>query len=155
MSPRRLVPLLALVVAVLAAVPIAATAWRGGGEKVLVGFELRFTGPTSTVGTFVASGAVDDAGTSEVEDLALVPFGRRDRARLSGTQTFAGAQGTIVTAFEGVASDISQPHQYGNGRFRIVSGTGDYEGIEGRGRFTIVVDMAGNRLIGTEVGRIR
>ena len=45
--------------------------------------------------------------------------------------------------------------QSGEGRFWIVSGTGDYAGARGGGQFTIVVDAAGNNLIGTEEGRIR
>ena len=152
---KRLALVLALVIGAAAAVSVVALAARGGDREILIGFELRFTGPTSTAGTFVASGAVDDAGASTVEGLALVPFGRHDQAKLSGTQTFAGAEGTIVTRFHGIASDISEPHQSGEGRFWIVSGTGAYAGIRGGGRFTIVVDAAGNRLIGTEEGRVR
>ncbi len=160
MSKRRVMLVLALVIGAVAAVPVVALAWPGGGGdrgggKLLIGFELQFTGPSSTAGTFVASGEVDDAGTSTVSDLAVEPFGPRDRGRLSGRQEFAGARGTIVTEFEGIARDVSEPHQSGQGRFRIVSGTGDYAGARGGGRFTIVVDAAGNRLIGTEVGRIR
>jgi hypothetical protein len=161
MSKRRLSLVLALLLAALAAVPVIAPAWRGDddrgrrGGKLLIGFELRFTGPTTTAGTFHASGFVDDSGESTVSDLALEPFGNRDRARLSGVQTFTSDNGTIVTKFRGVAHDISQQHQYGLGRFRIVSGTGDYAGLKGRGRFTIVVDVAANRLIGTEKGRAR
>ena len=72
--------------------------------------------------------------------MQLEPFGKRDKARLSGTQTFAGERGTIVTEFKGVAHDVSQPHQYGRGRFRIVSGTGDYADLERQGALPIVVD---------------
>lgn len=161
MSRRRILLLLALATGVLVAVPVLAPAWRGddggGGKRLLIGFDLRFTGPTSTAGTFQASGVVDDSGESVVSDLAVVPFGKRDKARLSGTQTFKGAKGEIVTKFKGVAHDVSQQHQYGTGRFRIVSGTGAYAELKGRGRFTIVVDTTASpgRLIGTEKGRAR
>ena len=156
MSKRRVVLALVLVLGALAVAPVVALAWRGGDDDdLLLGFELHFTGPSSTAGTFVASGAVDDAGDSTVENLAVEPFGRRDRARLSGVQTFAGALGTVTTRFEGIASDVSQLHQYGQGRFRIVAGTGAYAGLRGGGEFTIVVDAAGNTLIGTETGRVR
>jgi len=156
MSKRRVMLVLALAIGAAALVPVIALADRDRdrGGKVLLGFSLQFTGPSSTAGTFVASGEVDDAGTSTVSELAVQPFGSRDRGRLSGRQTFAGEHGTIVTDFDGVARDISQPHQYGEGRFRIVSGTGDYAGARGGGRFTIVVDAGGNRLIGMEEGRI-
>jgi hypothetical protein len=160
MCKRRVVLMLAFVIGAAAIVPVVALARggeRGGDDRgrLLLGFDLQFTGPSSTAGTFVASGAVDDAGTSTVSGLTLEPFGARDRARLSGRQEFAGARGTIVTEFDGVASDVSQPHQYGEGRFRVVTGTGEYAGATGGGRFTIVVDAAGNHLIGTEAGRIR
>lgn len=158
MSKRRVMLVLALAIGAAATVPVVALAWPGGdrgGGNLLIGFELRFTGQGSTAGTFDASGDVDDAGTSTVSGLLVEPFGDRDRGRLSGTQTFVGAEGTIVTRFKGIASDISEPHQSGEGRFRIVSGTGAYAGARGGGRFTIVVDTAGNHLIGTEDGRIR
>jgi hypothetical protein len=151
-------------VAVLALVPAVGFAGtadsstadaRTANHKLLIGFELHFTGPDSTSGTFVASGAVQNAGTSNVEDILLVPFGHHDRARLSGKQTFTGAQGTIVTCFRGIARDVSSPHQSGRGRFAVVSGTGAYAELHGRGTFTIVVDAAGNHLIGTEAGHAR
>jgi hypothetical protein len=154
MSKRRVVLVLVLLIGAVAAAPVVASAWRGGSEKLLIGFELHFTGPTTTAATFQASGAVDDSGDCNVTNLALDPFGHRDKARLTGTQTFVGARGTIVTEFKGVASDVSQPHQYGVGRFRIVSGTGDYADLDGHGRFTIVVDLTTGRLIGTEKARV-
>jgi hypothetical protein len=155
MSRRRLLLVLATLVALVAAVPVVAPASRDKGEKLLIGFDLQFTSQTTTSGTFHASGAVRDSGDSNVTGLALKPFGTRDKARLSGRQTFEGAQGTIVTEFKGVAHDISQDHQYGTGRFRIVSGTGAYADLRGKGRFTIVVDRVANRLIGTERARVR
>jgi hypothetical protein len=155
MSRRRVIVVLALLAAAAAAIPVLATASRDGGEKLVLGFELQFTGQDTTAGTFQAAGAVKDKGDSFVESLMLKPFGDRDKARLSGTQTFEGEHGTIETRFRGVAHDVSQPHQYGTGRVRIVSATGAYEGLRGRGRFTIVVDGQANRLIGTERIRVR
>jgi hypothetical protein len=149
------------VLALVAAVGFAGTADSSTADlgtanhKLLIGFELHFIGPDSTSGTFVASGAAQDAGTSNVEDILLVPFGHHDRARLSGKQTFTGAQGTIVTRFSGIARDVSSPHQSGRGRFAVVSGTGAYADLHAIGTFTIVVDAAGNHLIGTEVGHAR
>jgi hypothetical protein len=128
---------------------------RNASHTLLIGFELHFTGPDTTSGSFVASGAVQDAGASNVDGITLVPFGRHGRARLGGVQTFTGAQGAIVTRFSGIASGVSGPHQSGRGRFEVVSGTGAYAALHGRGTFTIVVDAAGNHLIGTEVGHVR
>jgi hypothetical protein len=160
---KRTILLAALSAAALALIPAigvagtadssAAVAWSEH-HRVLIGFELRFTGPDTTSGSFVASGAVQDAGTSTVQDITLVPFGRHDQARLSGEQTFRGAHGAIVTHFNGIASAVSSPHQSGRGQFTVLSGTDAYAGIHGRGTFTIIVDAAGNHLIGTEAGHV-
>jgi hypothetical protein len=148
----------AVIAAVAALAPLVALADGGGrhpGERLLLGSVLRATGPTTTAGTFVASGAVRASGESTVEHLTVVPLGHHDRGRLSGTQTFTTERGTIVTRFRGVASAISTPHQWGEGRFRIVRATGDYAGLRGGGRFTIVVDLESNQLIGTATARVR
>lgn len=154
MSTRRLI-VGALLAGALALAPVVAFA--GGytskhGGRFAIGFSLQFTGPTSTAGTFVISGALRDSGTSTVEELAVEPRGRRDRGRLSGVQRFVGARGTLVTRFRGIARDISDPHQWAEGRFEIVDATGQYAGLRGIGRFTVVVDTATNQLIGTELG---
>jgi hypothetical protein len=156
MSRRRLI-LGALVAGVLALAPVALAGGEGSkpGGRFALGFNLQFTGPNTTAGTFVVSGALRDAGSSTVEDLAVEPFGRRDRGRLSGIQRFVGARGTIVTRFQGIARDISDPHQWATGRFEIIDATGDYAGLRGDGRFTVVVDTTTNQLIGTELGRVR
>jgi hypothetical protein len=51
-------------------------------------------------------------------------------------------------------SPISTNHQWGRGHFRIVDATGDYAGLRGHGRFTLVVNRTTNQLIGTEVARV-
>jgi hypothetical protein len=146
-----------LLIGIVGSAPLVALADGGGqarGERLLLGFTLRATGPTTTAGTFVASGAVRGAGDSTVEDLAVVPIGRHDRGRLSGTQRFTSSRGTIVTRFRGIAHAISTPHQWGEGRFRIVEATGAYSGLTGGGRFRLVVNRTTNQLIGTETARV-
>jgi hypothetical protein len=154
----RWIVLGALVAGVVALLPLVATAAGGDarrGERLLLGSSLRLTGPTTTAGTFVASGAVRASGESTVEHLAVTPLGEGDRGRLNGTQTFTTARGTIVTHFRGTASAISTPNQWGEGRWRIVRATGEYAGLRGGGRFTIVVNLEANALIGTATGRVR
>jgi ABC-type glycerol-3-phosphate transport system substrate-binding protein len=76
-----------VLVAVLGAVAIAVFAVgasASGDTRWFVGMNLHFTGPDTTAGTFVMSGAVEDSGASHVENLSLVPIGNTDRARLSG-----------------------------------------------------------------------
>jgi hypothetical protein len=97
---------------------------------------------------------VEDSGTTHVENLALVPIGNTDTARLSGDQTYVGTKGTIVTRFEGKAFPLSSPHQVGRGQIEIVSGTGAYAGLRGHATFLIVVDAVSNQLIGTSEGSV-
>lgn len=154
MRYRRGKTLLALSVMVAAAaVAVLATGASASREdRVYIGINLHFTGPTTTAGTFVMSGALEDAGATHVESLSLVPIGQSDAARLSGDQTFIGAKGTIVTHFEGQGFPLSSPHQVGRGHSVIVSGTGAYAGLGGRLKFLIVVDVGSNQLIGTLEG---
>jgi len=148
---------LALIGAVLAAaaalVAVPLTSASAVDTKLQIGFSLHFTGPTSTEGTFVASGAVKDSGVSTVSDLAVTQLGNQDDGRLTGTQVFVGSLGTITTTFKGVAGPATNPHQAGQGTFRIVSGTGAYTGLQGQGTFLVVVDFSTNQIIGTEDGQ--
>ena len=153
-TPMRWLLLGALATGVVALAPFGASAGEGQrprGERLMLGFTLSATGPTTTAGTFVASGAVQGAGDSTVERLAVVPFGTQDRGHLSGIQRFTTSTGTIVTRFRGTAHAISTNHQWGRGHFKIVDATGAYAGLRGIGRFTLVVNRTTNQLIGTEV----
>jgi hypothetical protein len=155
-NPRR--NSLRILVAVTGAVAVAVLAVGASAspaDRWYVGINLHFTGPTTTAGSFVMSGAVEDSGTTHVENLALVPIGNTDTARLSGDQTYVGTKGTIVTRFEGEAFPLSSPHQVGRGRIDIVSGTGAYTGLRGHAKFLIVVDSGSNQLIGTAEGRVK
>lgn len=146
-----------ILVAVLGAVVVAVFAVGAGASRdarLFSGINLHFTGPDTTAGTFVMSGAVEDSGLTRVENLSLVPIGDSDTARLSGDQTYVGARGTIVTHFEGTAFPLSSPHQVGLGRIEFVSGTDAYAGLRGHAQFRIVVDGISNQLIGTSEGSV-
>jgi hypothetical protein len=124
MKHRRPTTLLVLAVGAAAAVVALGGGASASSEgRLYIGINLHFTGPDTTAGNFVMSGAREDSGVTNVDHLSLVPIGTSDTARLSGNQTFVGAKGTIVTRFEGKALMISSPHQVGRGRSTIVSGT--------------------------------
>ncbi len=142
----------ATLVAVVVAMPFAAQA-SSIDTKLQIGFNLHFTGPDSTAGTFVASGAVRDSGTSIVTGLRFATRGNQSDASFGGTQTFVGQKGSITTVFKGVAGPGDDVHQAGKGTFEIVEGTGAYSGLKGHGTFLVVVDIATNQVIGTEDGQ--
>lgn len=155
MNCNRRFATVGLAVAVAAAATAAAVPLAASGDStrpLYLGMSLHFTGANTSEGAFVASGAVADSGTADVSDLTIAPAGTGDTGRLSGTETYSGQQGRIVTSFQGVAFPLSSPHEVGIGRFDIVSGTGAYAGVTGRGTFEIVVDATTNQLIGTEIG---
>lgn len=154
LRPRRVtyvVLMLALFGMVLA--PVGASG--GSGQLLYLGMNLHFTGPDSTAGTFVVSGAIADSGAVAVQHLAIAPIGSSDEGRLSGVETYTGQLGTIVTRFDGIAFPLSSPHEVGLGRFEIVSAGGAYTGLTGHGVFQIVVDATSNQLIGTETATVR
>jgi hypothetical protein len=144
-----------LALALLAAAIMAIAASGESDQRLYLGMNLHFTGPDTTAGTFVVSGAVADSGTVAVDHLAIAPIGNSDQGALSGVETYTGQLGTIVTRFGGVAFPLSSPHQVGLGHFEVVSGTGAYVGLSGHGVFQMVVDAASNQLIGTETATVR
>ena len=144
-----------LALALLAAVVTPIAASGNSAQPLYLGMNLHFTGPDTSAGTFVVSGALADSGNVTVEHIAIVPNADGDQGRLSGLETYTGQSGTIVTRFDGIAFPLSSPHQVGLGQFQIISGTGAYAGLTGHGTFQIVVDAASNQLIGTETASVR
>src|SRR6476659_8458793 len=90
-----------LALALLAAVILPFGASGASAQRLYLGMNLHFTGPDTTAGTFVVSGAVADSGTVAVDHLAIAPTGKSDQGTLSGVETYTGQLGTIVTRFEG------------------------------------------------------
>jgi hypothetical protein len=154
MRRRRIFAPAALAAAALALLFVPLAASGGDGGRVYLGISLHFTGPTSSAGTFVMSGVLEDSGASTVENIAIVPIGKSDRARLSGDQQYVGQKGTIFTHFEGIAFPLSSPHQVGKGRITFLDGTGAYAGLRGHATFLIVVDAISNQLMGTVSGTV-
>jgi hypothetical protein len=137
--------------AALVAVPL--TSASSVATKLQIGFSLHFTGPSSAAGTFIASGAIQDSGTATVPEVTVDQLGNQDDGRLTGTEIYTSALGTITTTFSGIAGPATSPHQAGKGTFKIVSGTGAYAGVNGQGTFLVVVDLSTNQIIGTEDGQ--
>jgi hypothetical protein len=152
---NRRLALVSLAVAGAATAAVSPFAASGDPtQRLYVGLSLHLTGPNTSAGTFVASGAVADSGATDVPDLTIGRAGPADAGRLSGTETFTGQSGAIVTRFVGDAFPLSSPHEVGIGRIDIVSGTGAYAGIRGHGTFEIVVDATTNQLIGTVIAGV-
>ena len=68
-----------LALALLAAVIMPIAASGESAQRLYLGMNLHFTGPDTTAGTFVVSGAVADSGTVAVDHLAIAPIGNSDQ----------------------------------------------------------------------------
>lgn len=149
---RKLLPLVAALVAVAALVTVPLTAASSVDTKLQIGQSLRFLAPGASSGTFVAAGAIRDSGTV-TSRAVLTPFGNQDDGRLEGTETFVGRLGTFTTEFSGIAGPVGTPHVAGKGTFRIVDGTGAYAELRGQGTFLVVVDFSTLQAVRTDEGQ--
>jgi hypothetical protein len=153
---RKITLAVSTLAAAAALVMVPLTAASAVDTKLQIGYNLRLfgvgIGPGGTAGTFVASGAVRDAGTA-MGSSTVTPFGNGDDGRLEGTVTLAGALGTITEEFSGIAGPLGMPHTAAQGTFRIVSGTGAYADLTGQGTFTTVADFSTNQAVRIDVGQ--
>jgi hypothetical protein len=111
----------------------------------------RLTGPDSAAGTWTGSGLVDDSGAySETFRFA----GRTIHAE----KVLVGSQGTIVLRVQAVVVWLDEcTATFKAGSWRIVDGTGAYEGLKGGGTPATTPDSFGNVCTGaihvTHVGQ--
>jgi hypothetical protein len=146
MGKTRMLVLSIVVAAGAVAVPYASS---GDEKRVVLTERMQLTGfdPATGAGTqagsFVAAGAINDAGAATAT-FTLVPAGG-GCGRLAGTHVFTGSSGTISVHTEALACPfppISPPRSFVRGRWRVVGGTGAYAGLAGRGRIVATGDFA-------------
>jgi hypothetical protein len=159
MSKRSLI-VLAATAAAIVALPLAATA---GDEKRLVLTERMqltsfdpATGEGTQAGTFVAAGAVNDAGSSTA--VFRVTPGQGGCGELTGPHTFTGANGTI-TVF--TTADVcpfpppNPPRSWARGKWRIIGATGGYAGLRGHGHIYATADFTNGEITIARDGKVR
>jgi hypothetical protein len=152
MTRRALLPLLAAVVAVVA-LPGASA---GDARRLVLTERMQLmsfdpaTGNGTQAGTFVAAGAVNEAGTATAV-FRVVP-GENGCGVLTGPHTFTGARGTI-TVFTRASicpfpppAPPTPPRSYARGSWRIVAATGAYAGLSGRGSIVATADFTNGQI---------
>jgi hypothetical protein len=159
MMSKRLLIVLAATAAAIVALPLAATA---GDEKRLVltermqltGFDPA-TGEGTQAGTFVAAGAVNDAGSSTA--VFRVTPGQGGCGELTGPHTFTSVNGTI-TVF--TTADVcpfpppNPPRSWARGKWEVVGATGAYAGLRGHGRVYATADFTNGEITIARDGKV-
>jgi hypothetical protein len=139
---------LAAAAAVLAVVALPLAASAGDKQRLVVTERMQLTsfdpatGEGTQAGTFVAAGAVNDAGSSTAV-FRVVPA-KGGCGVLTGPHTFAGANGTITVFTTADACPFPPPtpaRSFAIGTWRVIGATGDYAGLHGHGRVFATADF--------------
>jgi hypothetical protein len=114
-------------------------------EELTIDFNMVFTGPDTAVGTFEATGAVNDEGIVNQEFMLAGPT-------VHGLKTLEGSEGTITIRFDGRSTPTGPTTAVVEGRFVILSGTGSYASLRGVGSVFTEADFVAGTLTGTYSG---
>lgn len=85
-------------------------------------------------GRYRSTGAIESTGT--VYDTFRVLSSTKDSSRASVDRTYFSARGTLKVRFL-----MSQTNGRASGRWHVVSGTGDFEGLEGSGGYSGTIEF--------------
>jgi hypothetical protein len=111
-------------------------------QRVMISERMQLTSPTTQAGTWVGAGGVNDAG-SGTATFTVVPYGD-GKGLLTGTHVLTSSSGTITietTAFVRPFPPPTPPRAMAEGTWKIVSGTGAYADLEGRGKVYATADF--------------
>jgi hypothetical protein len=125
---------------IFAAVPFAATG--SDSARLVLSERMQLTGPNTQQGTFVAAGAINDAGSASAT-FSVTPAAP-GRGALHGTHVLEGAGGTITLDTRAVVFPFpppNPPRAWARGKWTIVDATGDYAGITGDGAVYATADF--------------
>jgi hypothetical protein len=160
MPRKRWLVLGASMLAAVVAVPLAANA---GDEKRMVLTERLqvtafnpATGAGTLTGTFMAAGAINDAGTVAAT-FSLVPE-KGGCGRLTGVHVLTATTGTLSVRTNAVACPFppkAPPRTYVRGKWSVVGGTGAYAGLDGKGRILATGDLGTGEITIARDGKIK
>jgi hypothetical protein len=152
---RKLIAIAAIAATAIlgAVIPLAALAdGDDDGDGVTIGVRLDFSSATQADGTFAICCTITDAGTARAEVTSFVEEGTQ--ARFEATNTYTGAKGEFTIHLRGTTGPLGSPVHVARGRWRVVEGSGDYAGLEGKGRFTAVTNQETGALTGIFEGEL-
>ena len=157
---RFLAAAAAVLAAAVAVVPFAATA--GDQKRIVLTERLQVTGfvpatgAGTLAGTFIAAGAVNEAG-SVAAAFTLVPV-KGGCGHLTGTHVLTGAAGTLSVRTNALACPYppsSPPRSFVRGKWHVVGGTGAYAGVDGKGRIIATGDFGTGEITIARDGKVK
>jgi hypothetical protein len=137
---------ISIAAAILAATLSAAPASAATPQPVSFTVQVVLMGDltaSTTAGTFVASGAIADAGR-ESGSGRFAGQGHLKTGEpnvLHSEITLAGANGSVTIALNGIVGHLPAPLASGDGHWVITAATGDYAGLHGTGTFNLSADF--------------
>lgn len=153
---RKLIVIVAVAAAAIAVavVPLAAFAGNDGDDDAAtIGVRLDFSSPTHAEGSFAVCCSVTDSGTAVADVTSFVEQG--DQARFEATNTYTGAKGELTILLRGTTGPLGSPVHVARGRWRVIEGSGDYAGLEGKGQLTAVTNQENGALTGVFEGELQ
>ncbi len=122
---------------------------KGVKKDVTIEFDLTITGPNSAQGTFSSTGATRDFGSAS-ETFNLFPVDAPP-TKVKGIKTLNGRKGQIVIEFQ---ANIDPATNVAEGKFTMVSGTGGYKNIVGKGTTKVTINVGSGKISGKYEGKM-
>ena len=138
-SSNALAVLVVLALAI-AAVPLAGAASED--ERLMISQRMQSTGPGTQAGTWVAAGAVNDAGTA-VATLASEPHGG-GKGLVTATHILSSSSGTMTFESQTWARPTpapSPPRVMVEGTWKLIASTGAYAELRALGKLYATADF--------------
>lgn len=129
--------LVAIVGGLAAAVPLAASG--GSGGHVMIAERNVFSSGSTQDGTFSIAGAISDSGPAHAT-FTVTPSGDSS-AVLEGDHVFSGTLGALVVHTRARVYPFPAARSFVEGKWSVVSGTGEYAGMNGGGSVKAVGDF--------------
>jgi hypothetical protein len=149
MRIRVLLATVAATAAVLGGLPLGASEQEDDTERLVVTERMQVTsfnpatGEGTQAGTFSAAGAVNDSGPATA---AFRVVRRKDGCGLlTGPHSYTGSAGTLTVFTRGVICPyppLNPPRSFASGSWRVIGGSGAYDGLHGHGRVIATADFA-------------
>lgn len=114
--------------------------------RVVISFDLAFQPDGSASGHFAAAGALSDVGPANA-DPVVAPL-NATVGRLTGQLILHGSQGQLTWDFTGTTGPLGAPRAVARGVTTLLSTSGEYTGLVGRGSFVTVADFVTGHVIG-------